>query len=106
LLQLAREFKPEDSRGCGVKLRIVIWATVGFLVALGWALYSSSAFPSPITQAEPIVWNLALLTQPIVLASFRFHFGIGVYWVLLANAITYGLIGLIAETVRHKLHHA
>jgi hypothetical protein len=52
------------------------------------------------------VWNLALLTQPIVLAGFRFHFGVGVYWVILANIIAYGLIGLIVETVRQKLRHA
>ena len=89
-----------------MKFRIAMWAGVGFLVAVGWALYSFSAFPSPITPTEPIVWNLALLTQPIVLAGFRFHFGIGVYWVILANIIAYGLIGLILETVRHKLRHA
>ncbi len=89
-----------------MKFRIALWSGVGFLVAVGWALYSFSAFPSPITPAEPIVWNLALLTQPIVLASFHFHFGIGVYWVLLANTATYGLVGLIAETVRQKLRHA
>lgn len=86
-----------------MKFRIAMWAGVGFLVAVGWALY---AFPSRMTAAEPIVWNLALLTQPIVLAGFRFHFGIGVYWVILANTVTYGLIGLIAETVRQKLRHA
>ena len=89
-----------------MKLRIALCAGVGFLVAVGWAVYASSAFPSPITRAEPVVWNLALLTQPIVLASFRFHFGIGVYWVLLANTITYGFIGLIAETLQQKLRHA
>jgi hypothetical protein len=89
-----------------MKFRIAMWALVGFLAAVGWALYSFSAFPSPITRAEPIVWNLALLTQPIVLAGFRFHFGIAVYWVILANTVTYGLIGLIAETVRQKLGHA
>lgn len=89
-----------------MKLRIAIWAGVGFLVAVGWALYASSSFPSPITRSEPVVWNLALFTQPIVLAGFRFHFGVGIYWVLLANTVTYGLIGLIIETVRQKLHHA
>jgi hypothetical protein len=40
------------------------------------------------------------------LASFHFHFGIGVYRVLLANTATYGLVGLIAETARQKLRHA
>jgi hypothetical protein len=76
------------------------------MVAVGWAVYSFSANPSPITRAEPIVWNLALLTQPIVLASVRFHFGISVYWVILANTLTYGLSGLIAETMRQKVRHA
>lgn len=89
-----------------MKFRIAIWAAVGFLIAVGWALYASSAFPSPMIGAEPIVWNLALVTQPIVLAGFRFHFGIGVYSVILANSVTYGLISLIAETVRQKLRPA
>jgi hypothetical protein len=88
-----------------MKLRIGAWASVGLLVAVGWALYAYPTFPSPI-QEDRIVWNLALFTQPIVLAGFRFHFGIGLYWVLLANALTYGFIGLIVETVRQKLHHA
>lgn len=86
-----------------MKFRIAISGGLGFLVAVGWAVYSFSANPSPITTAEPIVWNLPLLTQPIVLASVHFHFGIGVYWVILANTLTYGLIGLIAETMRQKL---
>jgi hypothetical protein len=86
-----------------VKLRIAIWAVVGLLVAVGWAPYSSSAFPSPLTQAKPAVWNIALLTQPIVLASFRFHFGVGLYWVLLANAATYALVGLVVESLRQQL---
>jgi len=89
-----------------MKLRVAMWAALGLLVALAWFLYSSSAFPSPINRAEPVIWNLALWTQPIVLAGFRFHFGVSVYWVLLANTITYGLIGLIAETVRQKIHQA
>ena len=89
-----------------MKYRIAVWAGVGLLVAVGWALYSYSAFPSPITRAEPVVWNLAHFTQPIMLASFRFHFGIGVYWVLFANAVTYALVGLMVETLRQRLHHS
>ena len=87
-----------------MKLRIGIWAGVGLLVVVGWALYDYSTFPSLI-QENPIAWNLALFTRPIVFAGFRFHFGIGFYWVLLTNALTYGFIGLIVETVRQKLHH-
>jgi hypothetical protein len=86
--------------------RIAVCAGLGFLVAVGWAVYSFSANPSPITPTEPIVWNLALLTPPIALASVRFRFGISVYWVVLANTLTYGLIGLIVETMRQKLRHA
>jgi len=52
-----------------MKFRIAVGAGLGFLVAVGWAVYSFSANPSPITPAEPILWNLALLTQPIALAS-------------------------------------
>ena len=53
-----------------------------------------------------MVWNLALLTQPIALASVRFRFGMSVNWVILANTLTYGLIGLIVETIRRKPRHA
>jgi hypothetical protein len=89
-----------------MKFRIAMWAGLGFLVAVGWALYSFSANPSPITPSEPIVWNLALLTQPIALASVRFRFGMSVNWVILANTLTYGFIGLIVETMRRKLTHS
>jgi hypothetical protein len=88
-----------------MKFRIATWAGLGFLVAVGWAVYSFSSNPSPITPAEPIVWNLALFTQPIALASVHFRFGISVNWVVLANTLTYGLIGLIVETMRQKLRH-
>jgi len=88
-----------------MKFRVAIWAGVGLWVALGWALYASCRFPH-LMQEDPIVFNLALLTQPIALAGFRFHFGIGLDWVLLANALSYGFIGLIVETLRQNLHPA
>jgi len=49
---------------------------------------------------------MARLTCPVVLASFYFHFGVGFYWVLLANAAMYALVGLIVETLRQQLNHA
>ena len=49
---------------------------------------------------------IARLTCPVVLASFYFHFGVGFYWVLLANAAMYALVGLIVETLRQQLNHA
>jgi hypothetical protein len=50
------------------------------------------------------MWILARLTCPVVFASFYFHFPLGVYWTLLANAATYALVGLIMETLRQQLN--
>jgi hypothetical protein len=86
-----------------MKFRIASWAALGALIAIGWAAYSFSANPSPITPAKPIVWTLALLTQPIAFASVHYRFGVSVNWVIFANALTYGLIGLLAEAMRRKL---
>jgi len=88
-----------------MRRRIGVWASAGFLVAGCWAIYAFGR-TIPITSAEPVGYSLARLTQPIVLASFYFHFGLRVYWVLLANAATYGLTGLILETLRQQLSHA
>jgi len=93
-----------DQRSGSMKYRIAGWASAGFLVAGCWALYFAGA--SKDNPTEPIVYTLAFLTQPIVLASFHLHFGIGVYWVLLANTATYALAGLIVETRRRKLNQA
>jgi hypothetical protein len=89
-----------------MKLRIIVWAAVGFLVAASWAIYATATFPSPITPAQPLVWNLALITQPIAFASFYFHFPISLYWVLVVNAATYALVGLIVAALRRQLHRA
>jgi hypothetical protein len=88
-----------------MKCRIGIWAIAGFLIAGCWALYAF-ARAIPIASAEPIVYALARLTQPVVLVGFYFHFGVYFYWVLLANAAAYAVIGLIVETLRQRLNHA
>ena len=81
--------------------RIVMWAGIGFLVAGFWALYFFPTAPIPITSAEPM-WTFARLTCPVLFASF--HFPLGVYWSLLANAATYAAVGLIIETLRQQLN--
>jgi len=86
-----------------MKRRIAIWAGPGLLVAGCWALYAFPTFPSAITPAERIVWTLVNVTCPIVFAGFHFHFGIKLYWVLLANAAMYAFVGLIVETLRPKI---
>ena len=85
-----------------MKYRIAMWASAGFLVAGFWALYAYTTAPIPING---IVWTLIRLTCPVVQAGFYFHFGIKLYWVLLANAATYALVGLTVETVL-RLDHA
>ena len=88
-----------------MKYRIGMWASVGFLVAGCWALYASTR-AIPLTSADPILFALARLTQPIVFAGFYFHFGLYFSWVLLANAATYALIGVAVETLRQQLNQA
>jgi len=97
--------RPENGRSGSIKYRIAMWASAGLLVVGCWNLYALATFPLP-TPAEPIVWTLARLTQPVLFASFYFHFGLYFYWVLLANAATYALVGLIVEALRRQLHHA
>lgn len=88
-----------------MKYRVAMWAGVGFFVAAFWAVY---LFPTSINTIanQPAVWGLARLSCPVVFASSYFRFGISIYWVLLANAVTYALIGSILETLRHQLHPA
>jgi hypothetical protein len=79
-----------------------MWASAGLFVVGCWQLYIFATAPIPIS-VEPIVWTLARLTCPVVFASFHFDFGVRIYWVLLANAATYALVGLIVETLLKKL---
>jgi len=87
-----------------MKNRIAIWACVGFLVSGCWGLYFANADKgSPI---EPLVYALAILTQPVAAIARSLKFPVGLHWVVIANAATYALVGLIVETLRPKLHHA
>jgi len=89
-----------------MKSRIVLWGVAGFLVAGLWALFAALTFPRNLIATEPMVRTLVDITCPIAFASFHLHFGIKLYWVLLANAATYGLFGLAAESLRQHLSHA
>jgi len=83
--------------------RIAIWASVGFLVACFWALFALATF-APTNERMRDVSTLVSLTCPVSIAGM--HYPISLYEVLAANAITYALVGLIVETLRHQLHHA
>jgi hypothetical protein len=89
----------ESSGSSGLK-RITIWAGAGFLIAFGWVLYAFATAPDyeiPMSPTGRVVWTLARITCPILLAGVYF------YWVLLLNTVTYALVGLIVETLRRKL---
>lgn len=85
-----------------MKYRIAMWGAAGFLVAGCWALYAFARV-NPITSGDAVLYALARFTQPVVFVSAYFHFGVHFYWVLLANATTYALMGWIAEILRQRL---
>jgi hypothetical protein len=85
-----------------MKFRIAMWASAGFLVASGWAVYFSvTSEDHPI---EPIMSALLRLTCPI--ATVGLHYPVGVYSSLVANVATYALVGLAVEILRRQLSHA
>jgi hypothetical protein len=90
-----------------MKYKIGLWACAGFTVAACWALYAFATQPPALTSADPLL-TLAQITCPIAFASIHFHFGVSLYWCLVANAATYALIGLVVEGVRWRmrLHEA
>jgi hypothetical protein len=76
-----------------MKLRIAIWANVGALVVVLWTVYISATAPT----ARGTMWTLAYLTCPIALAR---QYALSFYFVLLANAATYSLVGAVVEGLR------
>jgi hypothetical protein len=85
-----------------MKYRIVIWATAGFLVAVGWAVYAFASTPPALTFNDPIM-TLVEISCPIALIR---SFPIRMEWTFLANAATYAFVGLIVENLRQQLRHA
>ena len=86
-----------------MKNRIAIWASAGFLVAGFWALFAIATFPSTSERMRD-VWILMSLTCPVSIAGM--HYPISLYEALAANTLTYALVGLIVEALRHPLRHA
>ena len=88
-----------------MKYRIAMWASAGFIIASCWALYAFATAPPAMTSADPML-TLVQLTCPVVFASVHIHFALGIYWSLLANAATYGVVGLMVEALRRQPHYA
>jgi hypothetical protein len=85
-----------------MKYRIALWATAGFLVASGWAVFFLVA--SKDQSIEPIISTLVRLTCPIVIVGS--HYPVSLCSALVANVATYALLGLMAETLRRQLDHS
>ncbi len=83
-----------------MKFRIVLWAIAGFSIAAFWALLLLATAP---VQATPILWAAVRVTCPIAIAGTRAH--IHLFWVLVANAATYALAGVIVEELRRSWGH-
>ena len=86
-----------------MKHSILIWASIGFLVASCWVLYTLMAPPDYLGASlrNPIVEAVAFTTCPVSLAGR--YFPLRFWWIPPMNAATYAVIGLIVETFRLKL---
>jgi len=85
-----------------MKYRIAVWPGAGLLVAGCWAIYGIVSTPPALTTADPIL-PLVRLTCPISNLGF---YPLKLYWVLVANAATYAMLGLIVETLRKRPRRA
>lgn len=86
-----------------MKFRIGMWASAGFLVAAGWAIYAFVSTPPALTFGDPLM-TLVRVTCPIAMLGRSYP--IRLEWVLLANTATYALVGLLVEPLRQRLAHA
>ncbi|HEX4321360.1 MAG TPA: hypothetical protein VHZ52_10680 [Acidobacteriaceae bacterium] len=79
-----------------MKNRIAIWAILGALVVVAWRVYISTTLSNPLGR-DGVGRALAHLTIPISIASRHPQ---GFYFVLIVNAATYALAGVVIETTR------
>jgi hypothetical protein len=84
-----------------MKLRIAIWATVGAIVVVVWRIYISATLSNPLGTGG-LGRALVYLTCPIAIA--RQQHPQGFYFVLIANAVTYALAGVVVEAMRRYYH--
>jgi hypothetical protein len=79
-----------------MKLRIALWSGLGALVVIVWRVYISATLSNPL-GTDGVGRALVYLTCPIAIASRHPE---GFYFVLVVNAITYALVGVVVETAR------
>lgn len=83
-------------------LRVAMWAIAGLVISAGWGIFFASA--DRTLRVDRVVSVLAAWTQPsVALALYvKPSLSLGLASVTLANAATYALLGLIAETIRRS----
>ena len=86
-----------------MRYRIAGWALAGFLIAAFWAVYLFTTFHMPTSHE---IESAARLTCPISLVGEHYHFGVSLGWVLVSNAVVYGLLGLCLEPIWLQGHRA
>jgi hypothetical protein len=86
--------------GGGMKLRIAIWSGLGALVVVVWRVYISATLSNPLGR-DGVGRALAYLTCPIAIAHQHPQ---NFYFVLVVNAATYALAGVVVETTRRYYH--
>jgi hypothetical protein len=77
-----------------MKYRIGGWALAGVVIATSWAIYLLPTFHMAMSRD---IMMLARVTCPIALVGEHYHRGIALAWVLISNAIVYGLLGMSFE---------
>jgi hypothetical protein len=82
-----------------VKFRIVLWSGLGALVVVAWRVFISATLSNPL-GTDGVGRALVYLTCPIAIASRHPQ---GFYFVLVVNAATYALVGVVVEAIR--AHH-
>ena len=80
-----------------MKSRIAIWAALGALVVVAWGISTSTTLSNPLGR-DGLGRVLIYLTCPIAMAGQRHPQAF--YFVLIANAATYALAGVVIETLR------
>lgn len=78
---------------------VMVWAGAGALVVVLWNLLISAVAPS----ASGAMWMLVDITCPIALAR---HHALSFPVVLLANAATYALAGLLVAWGQQRFHRS
>ncbi|MFP5208909.1 MAG: hypothetical protein ACLGRW_06440 [Acidobacteriota bacterium] len=83
--------------------RIAKWSIVGQLIVVWWLVYAFELVPVPRIPCDPAaVWNIVRATCPVAFLDSFFHLDMPIYSVMVVNALTYAMFGLIFESMRRR----